>query len=208
MAEVYLLSLIGTNLALSCLIFDVVSVGIHPLQSNRKYNPKKLERLFKDNNISQYWPRKGERTLVAEDIEQFQYVLLLDGADQDAPYQAWAEENPEEADNFKRAAKAGTEDSKGDEKDHQHSAATDNPNAWKKFFKAKVLGLSTYSHVEGSEPTTALLDPIQPNQTNTFGVRYERFEKAFEQVKAAINNFLLREFGFNTEDMVFKPKEG
>jgi hypothetical protein len=207
MAEVYLLSLIGTNLALSCLIFDVVSVGVHPLQSNRKYNPKKLERLFKDNNISQYWPRKSERTLVAEDIVEFQYILLLDGADPDAPYEAWAEENPEEADNFKRAAKAGSEDSKADEKHYQHLAAADEANAWKKFFDAKVLDLSNYSHVQGSEPTTALLDPIQPNQTSAFGVRYERFEKAFEQIKAAINSFLLREFGFDTEEMVFVTKK-
>jgi protein-tyrosine-phosphatase len=181
MAEVYLVSVIDKSLALARRICDVVSAGVSNVTPEQNLNPKKLERLFKQRDIYNYWPQKGERLLLPEDVIDFNYIFSLNGADGEAPYRCWSEENPDEAEEmWAKSAEAGKD--------------------WKAYFKAKVMDLSTFRRSE--DKGKALMDPVQPGG-NIMGVRHSKFEKAFEQIKDAIDRFLLKELKFSVETKRF-----
>jgi hypothetical protein len=68
MAEVYLTSLVDRNLALSTRVCDVVSAGVNKITIEHRFNPKKLDRLFKSHGVFDCWTRKSERLLLPEDV--------------------------------------------------------------------------------------------------------------------------------------------
>jgi hypothetical protein len=210
MAETYLLSLIDAHIALARHVFDVVSAGVHPLAASQRHiNPKKLERLFQNNNLLHCWPNKSERILVAEDLVEFQFIFLLDGADPEAPWTAWAHENRDEYENFKqRAVKEKEERDSNEAASHPASPTFNDDDAWKQFFQTRVIRLDDYFNdkkngkSDGRSSPPALADPVQENSEtlNTFGIRYREFEKTFLHVKSAIDEMLRQEFGFDVND--------
>lgn len=46
---------------------------------------------------------------------------------------------------------------------------------------------------------TVLIDPVQPGEKNVLGVRHAKFEEAYEQVKMAIDRFVLVELRWNVQ---------
>ena len=184
MAEVYLLSRTEKNLALACKLCDVVSAGVRKTSSDQKLNPMKLERLFKRHDISHCWPQKPERLLSPEDAVDFNYVLTLQEIDSDIPYACWAADNPDEAKEMK-------EEAAGEGKD------------WKSNFKSSVMPLRDFDKPQRDEP---LLDPVPPNKASKFGVRQAEFEKHFDRIKCAVDQFLLRELSFDVETNRFIKK--
>jgi hypothetical protein len=68
MAEVYLISLVDRNLALATRVCDVVSAGVNKISPEHRFNPKKLERVFKSHGVFDCWTRKPERLLLPEDV--------------------------------------------------------------------------------------------------------------------------------------------
>jgi protein-tyrosine-phosphatase len=188
MAEIYLFSLVDKDNALALRVCDVVSAGVSEVTPDQKLHPRKLERLFKANDLLQCWPQKPERLLVPEDVVEFDHILLLNEASPDAPYSVWAEDNPDEAEDMQKSTKEGED--------------------WRANFKTKVLDLSTFCSDE-SQRGKSFLDPVQPGQGDKFGVKFKKFEQAFAQVKDAVDQFLLRELRFNVEEMCFlKRKTG
>jgi len=159
----------------------------------QKMNPKKLERLFKAHGILESWPQKPERLLVPEDVVEFEYIILLNDADKEAPYTVWAEDNPDEAEEMKKSTKEGED--------------------WRANFKTKILDLSTFSSDEARRGKS-FMDPVQPGQGSRFGVKFKIFEDAFAQIRDAVDQFLLKELRFSVEEMRFlkverrKAKEG
>jgi hypothetical protein len=179
MAEVYLISCVGKSLPLACQICDVVSAGVKKITSDQKLNPKKLERLFKNHNIFNCWPQKPERILLPEDAVDFNYILSLDTVDPDVPYHCWAEDNPDEAREMKEIAAAKGSD-------------------WRSNFKSKIDVLGRFDMAE--RRNQPLLDPVQPSGVRgKFGVPMIEFEKHFQRIKYAIDQFLSRELGFDVE---------
>jgi hypothetical protein len=70
MAEVCLLSLVDRNLALATRVCDIVSAGVDKITSEHRFNPKKLERLFKSHQVFDCWTQKPERLLLPEDVSK------------------------------------------------------------------------------------------------------------------------------------------
>lgn len=187
MAEIYLFSLVDKENALASRVCDVVSAGISEITAEQKLNPRKLERLFKAHEIPERcWPQKPERLLVPEDVLEFDYILLLNDADSDAPYAFWAEDNPDEAEDMKDSMKEGED--------------------WRANFKTRVLDLSTFCSDENRRGKS-FMDPVQPGQGGKFGVKFSKFEEAFRHIKDAVDRFLLRELRFNVEEMRFVKVE-
>ena len=188
MAEVYLISRVERSLPLACQICDVVSAGAKKITSDQKLNPKKLERLFKNHGILNCWPQKPERLLLPEDAVDFNYILNLDTVDPDVPYHCWADENPDEAKEMKDIATAKGYD-------------------WNSNFKSKIDLLGRFDLAERREQP--LLDPVQPSGVRgKFGVPMVEFEKHFERIKYAIDQFLLKELGFDVEKNQFTKAKG
>jgi hypothetical protein len=155
--------------------------------SDQKLKPQKLDRLFKAHGIPPHcWPQKPERLLVPEDVVEFDYILLLNGANSDAPYTAWANDNPDEAEEMKDSTKEGED--------------------WRNNFKTKVLDLSSFSADESSRGKS-FMDPVQPGPADKFGVKFQKFEEAFTQIKDAVDQFLLKELRFSVEEMRFLKVE-
>ena len=179
MAEVYLISRVERSLPLAVQVCDVVSAGAEKISSDQKLNPKKLERLFKNHGILNCWPQKPERVLLPEDAVDFNYILNLDTVDPEVPYQCWAEDNPDEAREMRDIAMAKGYD-------------------WKSNFKSKIDLLSRFDVADRrSQP---LLDPVQPSGVRgKFGVPMIEFENHFQRIRHAIDQFLLRELGFDVE---------
>lgn len=188
MAEVYLVSQVEKSLALACQICDVVSAGVARISPDQKLNPRKLERLFKNHGILNCWPQKPERLLLPEDAVDFNYILNLDTVDPDVPYHCWAEDNPDEAEDMKDIAAANGHD-------------------WKSNFKSKIDLLGRFNVEERRE--IPLLDPVQPSGIRgKFGVPMVEFEKHFDKIKYAIDQFLLQELGFDVEKSRFIKVKG
>jgi len=188
MAEVYLISRVEKSLALACQICDVVSAGVARISPDQKLNPRKLERLFKNRGILNCWPQKPERLLLPEDAVDFNYILNLDTVDPDVPYHCWAEDNPDEAKDMKDIAVANGHD-------------------WKSNFKSKIDLLGRFDVEERRE--IPLLDPVQPSGIRgKFGVPMVEFEKHFDRIKYAIDQFLLQELGFDVEKNRFIKVKG
>lgn len=178
MAEVYLASLTGKNLALACRVRDVVSAGVEKIKPDQKLNPRKLERLFKNQDLLPFWPQKPERLLLPEDVIDFNHILILDSAPAGAPYRSWEEDNPDEAESMKEKATAQGLD-------------------WKANFKCTIEKLRKFddAHRQG-EP---LMDPVRPEngEDNIFGVRMAAFEKHMVRIQKAVDRFLLMELGYD-----------
>lgn len=188
MAEVYLISRVEKSLALACQICDVVSAGVERISPDQKLNPRKLERLFKNHAMLNCWPQKPERLLIPEDAVDFNYILNLDTVDPDIPYQCWAEDNPDEAKEMKDLAVA-------------------NGHHWKSNFKSKIEPLGRFDVAERRE--MPMLDPVQPSGVRgKFGVPMVEFEKHFDRIKYAIDQFLLQELGFDVEKNRFTKVKG
>ncbi|KAL9621268.1 MAG: hypothetical protein Q9160_004289 [Pyrenula sp. 1 TL-2023] len=204
-AEVYLASLVSRSLALANKIYDVVSAGISPLTPSDRFNPKKLHRLFKAHNLLNSWPQLPERVLLPEDVVDFDFVLLMNGAEGEALYRCWGEENEEEW-------REMVENARGD---------GGRGGDWRSNFKTKVLDLGAFrpgsrpprpqiaADQQGKNPKEGpLMDPVQPDQQSTataaFGVRQARFEEHFDEVKEAVDGFLSVELGFEVERMAFE----
>ncbi|KAL9115515.1 MAG: hypothetical protein Q9227_000836 [Pyrenula ochraceoflavens] len=204
MAQVYLDSLITKSLALANKACDNVSAGICPRAATDRFNPKKLERLFKNHDILSCWPKKPQRVLLPEDVMDFNFILLLNGATEQSPFDVWIDENPDEA------------------RDMQEQAQREGRD-WKRNFKTKIWELGVYlnpSTTSGAADVTSgctdgvvrvplpLMDPVQPSEESAFGVRLAKFEKHFQDIKKAVNGFLLAELSFDVESMEFVRKEG
>jgi protein-tyrosine-phosphatase len=189
MAEIYLFSLVDKENALAGRVYDVVSAGISEVRQDQKLNHHKLERLFKAHDIPKHcWPQKPERLLVPEDVLEFDYILTLElnEDDRNTPYNVWAEDNPDEAGDMRENAKYGRD--------------------WKADFKTKILDLSTFCSNE-EQRGKPLMDPVQPGSAGKFGVKFSKFEEAFIQIKDAVDQFLLKELGFNVKEMRFLKVE-
>ena len=190
MAEVYLATIISKDLTLASRICDVVSAGISPITPDQKLNPKKLERLFKTHDMLKSWPQKQERRLAPEDVVEFDYILLLNGADSEAPYAVWAEDNPDEAEEIKAAAGEGED--------------------WRANFKTKILDLSVFTlRTEGAEEQSrqSFMDPVQPGQGPKFGVKFQVFEEKFTEIRKAVDGWLAKELRYSVEEMKFMKSE-
>jgi hypothetical protein len=184
MAEVYLFSRVEKSIALSRRVNDVVSAGVSKVKPDQKLKPKKLERLFRNHDIVQCWPQKPERLLVPEDVIDFSYILTLEDISRDIPYQYWEDENSDEAEEMRtKAAKQGTD--------------------WKANFATRVEHLRTFD--EPGRRDQPLMDPVQPSSSDStrFGVRMAAFEKHFERIKYAVDQFLLTELNFDVESNKF-----
>ncbi len=180
MAEVYLCSVLEKSLELSSRLNDVVSAGVTKVTPDQKLQPTKLERLFKTNKILHCWPQKPERLLLPEDALDFDYILTLNAIDPGIPYQCWADDNPDEAQDLKEKAEAESRD-------------------WRAEFEGKVELLRHYGDpTRRDEP---LLDPIAPkgSKMSKFGIRIAEFEKLFERIRRCVDQFLLKELAFDVE---------
>jgi hypothetical protein len=189
MAEVYLFSRVEKSIALSRRVNDVVSAGVSKVKPDQKLKPKKLERLFRNLDIVQCWPQKPERLLVPEDVIDFSYILTLEDISRDIPYQCWEDENGDEAEEMRtKAAKQGTD--------------------WKANFATRVEHLRTFD--EPGRRNQPLMDPVQPSSSDSarFGVRMAAFEKHFERIKYAVDQFLLTELNFDVESNKFVDGKG
>ena len=184
MAEIYLDSLVEKSLELSARLCDVVSAGVTKIIPDQKLQPTKLERLFKTHGILHCWPQKPERTLLPEDAVDFTYILTMNDIDPEIPYQCWADDNPEEAKELKETAEAEGRD-------------------WRAEFTGRVERLRHYGDpTRRDEP---LLDPVAPkgSKMSKFGIRIAEFEKLFERIKRCVDQFLLKELGFDVENNRF-----
>jgi hypothetical protein len=158
------------------------------VRTDQKLNPKKLERLFRNLDIIQCWPQKPERLLVPEDVIDFSYILTMENISQDVPYQCWEDENAEEAEEMRRkAAKQGTD--------------------WKANFATRVEHLRHFD--EPKRRDQPLMDPVQPfsSDSRRFGVRMTAFEKHFDRIKYAVDQFLLTELKFDVESNKFMDEQ-